>query len=99
MKLFAIAKLSGQMLTVAALKAAEDATLDADRSFLLNCSRRELQKELRQTQQNLITLVNKSKSIPAKKHNYLVGRASFITFLLNPNRVKCSNQEWMWSTC
>lgn len=99
MKLFAIAKLSGQMLTVAALKAAEDASLDADRSFLINSTRRQLQRELNVTMRELIELANKGKSIPAKRHDYLVGRKQFIEFLLNPKHKACTNQEWMWGTC
>lgn len=98
MKLFQAAKMSGQMLQVAAAKAEEDACLDADRSILLNSNRKELQRELNNTYKELVQLANKGASIPAKRHDYLVGRKQFIEFLMNPTRKQCASLQWMWGT-
>lgn len=97
-KLFAAAKISGEMVQCAAQKAIEDANLDADRSYLLNANKRQLQSELAHTYKSLVEITNKGDSYPVKEHDYLVGRKQFIEFLMNPTRKQCASLQWMWGT-
>ena len=93
-KLFEVAKLSGQMLETAAVRAAELCEIDADRSMLLNAKRHQLIKERDKTMRKLIALANRGNSIPAKEHEYLIGRHAFIKFLLAPTKSGDASLQW-----
>lgn len=90
MKLFEAAKLSENMLKVAAKEAAQSIARDADREMLLNASKSKLRRELAKTDAELIKLVNWGPSFPAQAHDDMCERRSFIAFLIAPHRFQGS---------